>query len=77
MADAARTGEPGWYAHLLTSFGHAFVGAGIWVAVILASRVASSLLSAPWSPTGPSSTSGSASGCRSPTGSPGRDWGNC
>ena len=35
MADTAN-GEPGWYAHLLTSFGHAFVGAGIWVAVILA-----------------------------------------
>jgi len=35
MADTAQ-GEPGWYAHLLTSFGHAFVGAGIWVAVILA-----------------------------------------
>ena len=29
-------GEPGWYAHLLNSFGHAFVGAGIGVAVILA-----------------------------------------
>ncbi len=35
MADTAN-GEPGWYAHLLTSFGHAFVGAGVWVAVILA-----------------------------------------
>jgi hypothetical protein len=35
MADTAN-GEPGWYAHLLNSFGHAFVGAGIWVAVILA-----------------------------------------
>ncbi len=35
MANTAN-GEPGWYAHLLTSFGHAFVGAGIWVAVILA-----------------------------------------
>ena len=35
MAGSAN-GEPGWYAHLLTSFGHAFVGAGIWVAVILA-----------------------------------------
>jgi hypothetical protein len=35
MASTAN-GEPGWYAHLLTSFGHAFVGAGIWVAVILA-----------------------------------------
>jgi hypothetical protein len=29
-------GEPGWYAHFLTSFGHAFMGAGVWVAVILA-----------------------------------------
>ncbi len=29
-------GEPGWYAHLLHSFGHAFAGAGIEVAVILA-----------------------------------------
>jgi hypothetical protein len=35
MATTAN-GEPGWYAHLLNSFGHAFVGAGIWVAVILA-----------------------------------------
>jgi hypothetical protein len=35
MADTA-SGEPGWYAHFLTSFGHAFVGAGVWVAVILA-----------------------------------------
>jgi hypothetical protein len=35
MADTAQ-GEPGWYAHLLNSFGHAFVGAGIWMAVILA-----------------------------------------
>ncbi len=35
MASTAN-GEPGWYAHLLNSFGHAFVGAGIWVAVILA-----------------------------------------
>jgi hypothetical protein len=35
MAGTAN-GEPGWYAHFLTSFGHAFVGAGIWVAVILA-----------------------------------------
>ncbi len=34
LADTAQ-GQPGWYAHLLTSFGHAFVGAGIWVAVIL------------------------------------------
>jgi hypothetical protein len=30
-------GEPGWYAHFLTSFGHAFAGAGVWMAVILAS----------------------------------------
>ncbi len=29
-------GEPGWYAHLLNSFGHAFIGAGVGVAVILA-----------------------------------------
>ena len=29
-------GEPGWYAHLLNSFGHAFTGAGVGVAVILA-----------------------------------------
>ena len=29
-------GEPGWYAHLLNSFGHAFMGAGVGVAVILA-----------------------------------------
>ena len=35
MADTAN-GEPGWYAHFLNSFGHAFVGAGLWVAVILA-----------------------------------------
>jgi hypothetical protein len=35
MADTAG-GEPGWYAHFLTSFGHAFTGAGVWVAVILA-----------------------------------------
>jgi len=35
MTDTAN-GEPGWYAHFLTSFGHAFVGAGVWVAVILA-----------------------------------------
>jgi hypothetical protein len=33
---ATATGEPGWYAHLLTSFGHAFTGAGVWVAVLLA-----------------------------------------
>jgi hypothetical protein len=29
-------GEPGWYAHFLNSLGHAFVGAGTPVAVILA-----------------------------------------
>jgi len=29
-------GEPGWYAHFLTSTGHAFAGSGIWVAAILA-----------------------------------------
>jgi hypothetical protein len=29
-------GEPGWYAHFLHSFGHAFVGAGLGVAVVLA-----------------------------------------
>jgi hypothetical protein len=33
---ATADGEPGWYAHFLTSFGHAFTGAGVWVAVILA-----------------------------------------
>jgi hypothetical protein len=33
---ATANGEPGWYAHLLTSFGHAFTGAGVWVAVLLA-----------------------------------------
>ena len=35
MSDTAG-GEPGWYAHLLNSFGHAFTGAGVWVAVLLA-----------------------------------------
>jgi len=35
MTDAAG-GEPGWYAHFLRSFGHAFTGAGIWMAVIFA-----------------------------------------
>ena len=30
------SGEPGWYAHFLHSFGQAFTGAGVWVAVILA-----------------------------------------
>ncbi len=35
MAVAAN-GEPGWYAHFLNSFGHAFIGAGLWVAVVLA-----------------------------------------
>jgi hypothetical protein len=33
---ASADGEPGWYAHLLNSFGHAFTGAGVWVAVLLA-----------------------------------------
>jgi hypothetical protein len=33
---ATAGGEPGWYAHLLNSFGHAFTGAGVWVAVLLA-----------------------------------------
>jgi hypothetical protein len=33
---ATASGEPGWYAHLLNSFGHAFTGAGVWMAVILA-----------------------------------------
>ncbi len=32
---ATAAGEPGWYAHLLTSFGHAFTGAGVWIAVLL------------------------------------------
>ncbi len=35
MADTAN-GEPGWYAHFLNSFGHAFAGAGLGVAVVLA-----------------------------------------
>jgi hypothetical protein len=35
MASVA-SGEPGWYAHFLHSFSHAFAGAGIWTAVILA-----------------------------------------
>jgi hypothetical protein len=35
MTDAAN-GEPGWYAHFLNSFGHAFTGTGIWMAAILA-----------------------------------------
>jgi uncharacterized membrane protein YgcG len=35
MADTA-SGEPDWYAHFLRSFGHAFTGAGIWMAVIFA-----------------------------------------
>jgi hypothetical protein len=34
--NATAVGEPGWYAHFLHSFGQAFTGAGIWVAVILA-----------------------------------------
>jgi hypothetical protein len=29
-------GEPGWYAHFLTSTGHAFGGSGIWMAALLA-----------------------------------------
>jgi hypothetical protein len=33
---ATADGEPGWYAHFLNSFGHAFTGAGVWVAVLLA-----------------------------------------
>jgi hypothetical protein len=33
---ATASGEPGWYAHFLHSFGQAFTGAGVWVAVILA-----------------------------------------
>ena len=33
---ATAAGEPGWYAHLLNAFGHAFTGAGVWVAVLLA-----------------------------------------
>jgi hypothetical protein len=33
---ATSIGEPGWYAHFLNSFGHAFTGAGVWVAVMLA-----------------------------------------
>jgi hypothetical protein len=33
---ATATGEPHWYAHLLNAFGHAFVGAGVWVAVLMA-----------------------------------------
>jgi hypothetical protein len=35
LADTAN-GEPGWYAHFLTSTGHAFAGTGIWMAAILA-----------------------------------------
>ena len=35
MTDTAN-GEPGWYAHFLTSTGHAFAGTGIWMAAILA-----------------------------------------
>jgi hypothetical protein len=35
MAGTA-SGEPDWYAHFLRSFGHAFTGAGIWMAVIFA-----------------------------------------
>jgi len=33
---ATANGQPGWYAHLLHAFGHAFTGAGVSVAVILA-----------------------------------------
>jgi hypothetical protein len=33
---ATANGEPGWYAHFLNSFGHAFSGAGVWLAFILA-----------------------------------------
>jgi len=33
---ATANGEPGWYAHFLNSFGHAFAGTGIYMAVILA-----------------------------------------
>jgi hypothetical protein len=33
---ATAAGEPGWYAHILRAFGHAFTGAGVWVAVVLA-----------------------------------------
>jgi hypothetical protein len=35
LTDTAN-GEPGWYAHFLTSTGHAFGGSGIWMAAILA-----------------------------------------
>ncbi len=35
MTDTAKE-EPGWYAHFLTSTGHAFAGTGIWMAAILA-----------------------------------------
>ena len=35
LTDTAN-GEPGWYAHFLTSTGHAFAGTGIWMAAILA-----------------------------------------
>jgi hypothetical protein len=35
LTDAAH-GEPGWYAHILTSTGHAFAGTGIWMAAMLA-----------------------------------------
>jgi hypothetical protein len=35
LTDTAN-GEPGWYAHFLTSTGHAFAGSGIWMAAILA-----------------------------------------
>ena len=34
LTDTAN-GEPGWYAHFLTSTGHAFAGTGIWMAAKL------------------------------------------
>jgi hypothetical protein len=35
LTDTAN-GEPSWYAHFLTSTGHAFAGTGIWMAALLA-----------------------------------------
>ncbi len=35
LTDTAN-GEPGWYAHFLTSTGHVFSGTGIWMAAVLA-----------------------------------------
>ena len=32
----AANGQPGWYAHFLTSTGHTFAGTGIWMAALLA-----------------------------------------